>query len=132
VEVRNLAEQSRQATAQVRTILLDIQKAINTTVMVTEEGTKVVEHGVNQAEQAGKAIRQLAEVIDQSSLLATQITAGGRQQTTGIEQIAIAMQNIKQVTLQGLTSTRQTEKAVRDLNELAKRLQQNLVQTRTS
>lgn len=132
VEVRNLAEQSRQATAQVRTILLDIQKAINTTVMVTEEGTKVVEHGVTQAEQSGKVIRQLAEVIDQSSLLATQIVAGGRQQTTGIEQIAIAMQNIKQATMQGLTSTRQTEKAVRDLNELAKRLQQNLVQTRTS
>jgi methyl-accepting chemotaxis protein len=132
VEVRNLAEQSRQATTQVRTILLDIQKAINTTVMVTEEGTKVVEHGVIQAEQSGKVIRQLAEVIDQSSLLSTQIAAGGRQQTTGIEQIAIAMQNIKQVTMQGLSSTRQTEKAVRDLNELAKRLQQTLVQTRTS
>jgi methyl-accepting chemotaxis protein len=132
VEVRNLAEQSRQATAQVRTILLDIQKAINTTVMVTEEGTKVVEHGVTQAEQSGKVIRQLTEVIDQSSLLATQIVAGGRQQTTGIEQIAIAMQNIKEATVQGLASTRQTEKAVRDLNELAKRLQQNLIQTRTS
>jgi len=44
-EVRNLAVQSRQATAQVRSILLDIQRAINTTVMVTEEGTKVVEKG---------------------------------------------------------------------------------------
>jgi len=53
-EVRNLAEQSRQATAQVRSILLDIQKAINTTVMVTEEGTKVVDQGVVQTEQAGR------------------------------------------------------------------------------
>lgn len=121
-EVRNLAEQSRQATAQVRTILLDIQKAINTTVMVTEEGTKVVDRGVNQAEQAGRVIQQLAGVIDESALLATQMSAAGRQQTTGIEQISAAMQNIKLATMQGLASTRQTEKAAQNLNELAQQL----------
>ncbi|MCX7681938.1 MAG: methyl-accepting chemotaxis protein, partial [Anaerolineae bacterium] len=42
-EVRSLAEQSRQATAQVRAILSEIQKAMNLTVMATEEGTKQVE-----------------------------------------------------------------------------------------
>jgi methyl-accepting chemotaxis protein len=125
-EVRNLAEQSRQATSQVRTILLDIQKAINTTVMVTEEGTKVVERGVQQAEQAGRAIQQLAGVIDESSLLATQMSAAGRQQSTGIEQIEGAMQNIKLATVQGLTSTRQTEKAAQDLNQLAIQLQKTV------
>jgi methyl-accepting chemotaxis protein len=126
VEVRNLAEQSRQATAQVRTILLDIQKAINTTVMVTEEGTKLVEHGVSQAEQSGKVIQQLAGVIDESSLLATQMAASGRQQTTGIEQIAMAMQNIKQATIQGLAATRQTESVARDLSNVAKMLIQTI------
>jgi methyl-accepting chemotaxis protein len=126
VEVRNLAEQSRQATAQVRTILLDIQKAINTTVMVTEEGTKLVELGVTQAEQSGKVIQQLAGVIDESSLLATQMAASGRQQTTGIEQIAMAMQNIKQATVQGLAATRQTETVARDLSNVATMLLQTI------
>ena len=42
-EVRNLAEQSRQATAQVSGILSEIQKAANTAVMVTEKGTKSAE-----------------------------------------------------------------------------------------
>jgi len=121
-EVRNLAEQSRQATAQVRSILMDIQRAINTTVMVTEEGTKVVEQGVVQTEQAGKVIQQLAGVIDKSSLQAIQMAAAGQQQTTGIEQIAGAMQSLKLATAQGLASTRQTEKAAQDLNSLAKEL----------
>ena len=44
-EVRSLAEQSRQATSQVKEILGDIQKATNTAVMVTEEGTKRTEAG---------------------------------------------------------------------------------------
>ncbi len=119
VEVRNLAEQSRQATAQVKAILSDIQKATNTTVMATEEGTKGVEEGLQLAAQAGDSIEQLAGVIQESAQAATQMVAGGRQQSAGVEQIAVAMQNINQVTVQNLASTRQTEKAARDLSALA-------------
>jgi methyl-accepting chemotaxis protein len=48
--------------------------------------------------------------------------AGGRQQASGVEQIALAMQNINQATVQGLSSTRQAEKAAQDLNNLANQL----------
>ena len=88
MEVRNLAEQSRQATAQVKAILSEIQKATNSTVMATEEGTKGVERGVQLAAQAREAIEQLAAVINESAQIATQVVAGGRQQQTGVEQIA--------------------------------------------
>ena len=39
-EIKNLAEQSKQATTQVRTILNDIQKATSAAVMATEQGSK--------------------------------------------------------------------------------------------
>jgi methyl-accepting chemotaxis protein len=120
VEVRNLAEQSRQATAQIKAILSDIQKATNATVMVTEEGTKGVEEGVQLAAQAGEAIKQLESVIEESAQVAMQVVAGGRQQASGIEQIALAMQNINQATNQSLVSVQQTEKAAQELNELAR------------
>jgi len=119
-EVRNLAEQSRQATAQVRDILLDIQGGINATVMATEEGMKVVGEGVQLAARAGDAIERLAGVIDQSAQAAMQMVAGGRQQASGVEQIALAMQNINQATQQSLTSARQVEKAVQGLHGLAR------------
>jgi methyl-accepting chemotaxis protein len=122
VEVRNLAEQSQQATAQVRAILSDIQKATNATVMATEEGTKRVDEGVQLAAQAQEAIEQLAGVIDESAQAAAQMVAGGRQQSAGVEQVALAMQNINQATVQSLASTRQAEKAARELNDLARSL----------
>lgn len=121
-EVRNLAEQSKQATAQVRAILSDIQNGINATVMATEEGTKVVDQGVRLVAQTRTVIAQLAEVIKESAQAAMQMVAGGRQQAAGVEQIALAMQNINQATLQGLASTRQVEKAAQDLNALAHKL----------
>jgi methyl-accepting chemotaxis protein len=131
VEVRNLAEQSRQATAQVRAILSDIQKATNATVMATEEGTKGVEEGMALASQAGEAIEQLARVIEESAQAAAQMVAGGRQQASGVEQVAVAMQSINQATAQGLESTRQAEKEARDLNVLAGSLTEIVEQYQT-
>lgn len=129
VEVRALAEQSRQATGQVHAILMDIQKAIQTTEKVSWDGIHVVDYGALEAALASKTIQQLAAVIDESSVQATQMTAAGHQQTTGIEQIAFAMETIKFSTQQGLASTRQTEKAAQNLSELARRLEQIVRET---
>jgi methyl-accepting chemotaxis protein len=127
-EVRNLAEQSKQATMQVRAILSDIQDGINATVMATEEGTKVVDQGLELAGQTGAVIERLAGTIDEAAQAAMQMRAGGQQQATGVEQIALAMQNINQATLQSLASTRQAEKAAQDLNNLARGLSEVVAQ----
>ncbi len=60
-EIKNLAEQSKQSTSQVRNILNDVQKATSTAVMATEQGSKAVESGVKQSVQTGETIRILAE-----------------------------------------------------------------------
>lgn len=125
-EVRNLAEQSQQATAQVKAILQDIQKATNTTVMATEEGTKGVERGVRLAYQSRAAIEELSDVINQSAQNAAQMVAAGQQQTAGVEQVALAMNNINQATIQSLASTRQAEKAAHNLHELALHLNETI------
>lgn len=122
VEVRNLAQQSKQATEQVRAILSDIQKATTSTVMVTEDGVKGVDAGVQSAAQTREVITQLAGVIDESAQAAMQVAAGGRQQASGMEQVALSMQNISQAMIQSLSSTRQAEKAAQDLHDLARSL----------
>jgi len=130
MEVRTLAEQSRQATDQVKTILSEIQKATNATVMATEEGTKGVDEGVQLAAQAQEAINQMYQVINESTQAATQVLAGARQQVAGVEQVAMAMQNINQATVQSLASTRQAERAAQDLNALAGTLMDTVRQYR--
>jgi methyl-accepting chemotaxis protein len=122
MEVRSLAERSRQATQQIDTILSDIQRATNATVMATEEGSKGVEEGVLLSATSGGTIRDLTGIVGQSAQAAVQMVAGGQQQSSGIEQIAMAMANINQATMQSLASTRQTEKAAQDLNALAQNL----------
>ena len=121
-EVRSLAEQSRQATNQVRTILTDIQKATTTAVMATEQGSKAVEAGVKQSTQAGQSIQTLAGGVSEAAQAATQISASSQQQLVGVDQVASAMENIKQASLQNVDSARQLETAARDLKGLGERL----------
>jgi methyl-accepting chemotaxis protein len=129
-EVRSLAERSREATAQVQGILSDIQGATNKTAMATEEGKKGVDAGVDLVAQMDQAIEQLSVVIDESAQAATQMVAGGQQQTSGMDQIALVMQSINEATVQSLDSTRQTEQTVQRLNELASELSSAVEQYR--
>jgi methyl-accepting chemotaxis protein len=121
-EVRSLAERSKQATTQVRTILSDIQKATNVVVMVTEEGTKGVDHGVKLVDQAGRTIRQLSEVIRENLDSTQQIIAVVQQQNVGVEQVAQSMGNINEVTNQNVAANRQLQQSVEAMNRLADRL----------
>jgi methyl-accepting chemotaxis protein len=122
-EVKSLAEQSKQATTQVRAILGDIQKATSAAVLATEQGHKAVEAGVRQSGNANDAIRQLAESVNEAAQAATQIAASSQQQMVGMDQVALAMDNIKQASVQNVAGTRQAEVAARGLHELGVTLQ---------
>jgi PAS domain S-box-containing protein len=124
MEVRQLAEQSRAATARVRDILSEIQQATNTAVMVTEEGSKGAESGMNLVERAGASIRELAATIEEASQAATQIAASTHQQTNGMDQLAAAMSQIRAAATQTAASTRQAEQSVRKLMDVARQLGQ--------
>jgi methyl-accepting chemotaxis protein len=127
-EVKSLAEQSKQATAQVRTILGDIQKATSAAVMATEQGSKAVEAGVKQSSEAGESIRVLADSITEAEQAATQIAASSQQQLVGMDQVALAMENIKQASVQNVAGTKQAETAAQNLNELGRKLKHLVVQ----
>jgi methyl-accepting chemotaxis protein len=123
-EVKSLAEQSKQATGQVRSILSDIQKATSRAVLSTEQGSKAVEAGVRQSSSAGESIAALADSIAEAAQAASQIAATSGQQFAGMEQVALAMESIKSASAQTLSSTKQVENAAQQLNELGQKLQQ--------
>jgi methyl-accepting chemotaxis protein len=123
-EVKSLAEQSKQATNQVRSILHDIQKATSAAVMATEQGSKAVEVGMQQSGQAGESILALTTGVTEAAQAATQIAASNQQQLVGVEQVAAAMESIKQSSAQNVASAKQMEVSVRNLNDLGRKLKE--------
>jgi methyl-accepting chemotaxis protein len=123
-EMKRLAEQSKQATAQVRGFLGDIQKAKTGAVLATEQGSKAVEAGMRQSKEAAEAIQQLTGTITESAQAARQIAASAQEQMAGMNQLALATANIKLATSQNLESTKQMETAAHDLHGLGQQLKE--------
>ena len=123
-EIRSLSEQSKQATIQVQTILSNIQKATSAAVMATEQGTKAVEAGMKQADEAGGSIQVLAESVGEAAQAMSQIAITSQEQTIGMNQIAEAMESIKQASIQNVDSSSQLEMSAQNLQELGHKLKQ--------
>jgi methyl-accepting chemotaxis protein len=122
LEVRNLADQNREATVQVREILGEIQRATNAAVMVTEEGSKGVDQGQTLVNSAGDSIRDLSHAIEEAALAAMQIAASTRQQTIGMDQLTQAMRTIKKATTETLNTTLQVKASVQNLRDASNRI----------
>ncbi len=121
-EVKALAGQSKEATAQIRSILSEIQKSSNAAVMVTEQGTKRVEESSGLIEELGQTLRQLGETIEESMEAAQQIAATADQQLKGIEEITVAITNIEEATRENAAGTSQLEEASRQVEAMSQQL----------
>ncbi len=117
-EIRSLSEQSKQSTQRIRAILEDISKATSTAVMATEEGAKAVTKGEELSAKAGEVIVQLVQNAGKDAQAAAQIAASSHEELMGMEQVAQAMNAIKEATNQNLDSSTQLEDSLKALQTL--------------
>lgn len=122
-EVKALADQSKDSTVQVRSILGEIQRAMNKAVMLAEQSSKAVESGYDQAQTSGDVIQTLGSRIEENSEIATQIVTSSQQQNIGMDQIAQAMENIRQASQDNVSGAHQVDEAAKSLNQLGQKLQ---------
>jgi methyl-accepting chemotaxis protein len=121
-EIKNLADRSKDATIQVRSILGEIRKGIDNSVMLTEEAVKRVESGKQQADLSARTIRDLTEGVDHSVQAFQQIVAGTNQQRIGFDQVTAAIRDIGQASDRTASSVRQLEGASAHLTTLGHQL----------
>ncbi|MBR1369652.1 chemotaxis protein [Methanocalculus chunghsingensis] len=121
-EIHNLAEQSKQATAHIRTILTDIQRGVSGTVVSVDRGSSSVEDTVRLTAEARQAIEVLATAIADSSNEAYEIADSISEQASGMDRISHAMEKIQEAARKNLENTQKAEKTAEDLHELGIRL----------
>lgn len=121
-EVKNLADQAKQATVQVRGILGEIQKGITSSVMLTEEAVKRVDSGKKQFETTEKTISSLTDATVESVQAFQQTVATTNQQQIGYSQVTQALQDIRKASEQTAAGTAQLEKATSNMTALSSQL----------
>ena len=121
-EVRKLADQGKKSAEQANAIVSDIQKATNSAVMVTEEGTKTVSEVAGIAAKAGEAFTSLSGVATRVYENAQQVSLNQKQQSTAIKQVTEAMNSINAGAKETAAGISQTKIGIQRLNEAAQNL----------
>ncbi|MDB6137161.1 MAG: Methyl-accepting chemotaxis protein, partial [Verrucomicrobiaceae bacterium] len=121
-EMRNLAQRAKESTVQVGSILGEIQRGINGTVMLTEEAVKRSDTGKQQAEITEQTIHQMTRTTVDSVNAFQQIIGATSQQQIGFDQVTQGMRDIRQAAEQTAIGTSQLEKALANLNDLSMQL----------
>jgi methyl-accepting chemotaxis protein len=122
-EIRKLADQSKKSATQIYSLVADIQDAINSTVMVTDEGTKTVEDGSMIAEETAQVFAGMTDSINNIVVNSQQILLNAKQQAIAIQQVVDAMNALNQAAAQAANGVTQTKIGTKKLNEAALELQ---------
>ncbi len=126
-EIKALADQSKGATGQIRTIVEDIRHRINSVVISTEQGSREVQTGVAQANIADDAIKSLSISVSDAVQIAAIIEATSEQQAVGVSQVSDAMSSINEAMREISDRTAGLEAAVSRLSNLGISLQEMTV-----
>ena len=121
-EVRKLAERAARATKDITSLIKGIQVETSEAVTVMEEGTREVEEGTKLADQAGAALREIEQIVKQTSGLVTDITNSAVNQVKVSEGIVTSMDNISKLTQETTIGVRDTVETISKLAELSTRL----------
>jgi len=121
-EVKSLAQQARNSTAQIRKILGEIQEATDAAVLATDQGSQSVEQASGIVVETEQTIEELGTMVSESARAAVRIVAASSQQASNMEKITESMGDIDRASKQSLAATQQTTHAATDLDKLGRRL----------
>ncbi len=121
-EVKRLAERTVEATRQIRGLIDEIQKATNSTIMVTEEGTKAVDTASAQVDKVQQSFGTIIGMVEGTAMSAKEITLSTQQQTSACEQMAETMSEVRDVAQQVAGSANETERSIAEIMELTETL----------
>ncbi len=121
-EVRKLAERAARATKDITGLIKGIQVETSEAVTVMEEGTREVEEGTKLADQAGAALREIEQIVKQTSNLMTDITKAAGDQVRSTESVVHTMGSISHLTQETANGVQETVTTINSLAALTKRL----------
>ncbi|WP_254565815.1 methyl-accepting chemotaxis protein [Oscillatoria sp. HE19RPO] len=111
-EIRKLADRSKQSAEKISELVNDIERATNSAVMITKDGTRSVESVVS--------------AVNHIAVNAQQISLSAKQQALAIQQTLDAMNSLTQSAQETASGIAQTKISIQQLNHVALKLQREI------
>ena len=121
-EIRKLADQSRKSAEQTAVLVADIQKSTNSSILVTEEGTRTVTEVTQLVQKVAELFNNLASMAGSVNENAQQLMLNTKQQSAAFAQVVQATNSIADGAMETVAGIGQTKAGVQILNKAADKL----------
>lgn len=115
-EVRKLADQSKNSAEQATALIVEIQKATNSSIMMTEDSARMVADVTRQAEEVGVLFKQLTGTAANVNMNVQQVMLNVKQQAAAFNQVVEATSSISAGARETAAGISQTKLAIEQLN----------------
>lgn len=131
-EVRTLATQSAQATADIDKLVNEILNDTKMVVTAMEEGSNQVVEGSKLVEETRESLNQIATATIQINELVEAIATAAFEQSENSEEVKSKMTDVAKVAEKTTISVTQLSDSFVELQEVARRLESNVSQFKVS
>ena len=121
-EIRKLVDQSKKSAEQTAVLVADIQKATNSSIMVTEDGTHTVIEVTQLVRKVNELFGNLASLANSVNENSQQMMLNTKQQSAAFSQVVQATNNISAGAKETAAGIGQTKIGVQNLNNAAENL----------
>lgn len=126
-EIRKLADESKQATTKITSLIHDIQQATNSTVMATEEGAKEIESGVDLAHHIAQSIDDLRNTISKAVQSIEEILTATNNQAACADEVSEAIDAINKGLLDSSENIKHNLNILKSLINVSRTLKTNII-----
>ena len=121
-EIRRLADESRRLANTINSLVADIQAAMNSAVMVTDEGKKTAESSIELATDTAQTFISVKNAIDSVFNNSQEIFQNTKQQAIDIQEILSAINAINLDTQDSAAGVDRVKISATQLREFAEKL----------
>jgi methyl-accepting chemotaxis protein PixJ len=130
-EVRSLASQSAEATAEIETLVSKIQLDTNEVVEAMNRGTEQIAAGNELVQQTRQSLLQVSQASREISKLVGTITQAAELQSETSAQVSQTMINVAAIATNNSQSATQVFTSIRELSAIAEKLQSGIGKFKT-
>ncbi len=118
-EIRKLADESKQATTKISSLIQDIQQTANSTVMATEEGAKEIESGIDLAQEIGDNVEKLIMIITEIFTFVKEVDNSSQKIEKDTNETDTSMDELSTMLAENLEINQEGIKNVGSLSEIS-------------
>ena len=121
-QVRELANQSKEAAGRIESLIGTTQRSMQDVVTKIEDGGRLADESTVIVRKMTEAFDDIAGAIEQTTEAMAQINTGAKQQELGITELVSSITEIDSASKESLTAAEQTQRAILSINGQIKRL----------